>query len=129
MKKSFVIIIILILSLSLFGCSLLGPNKLTFCGNVDSNLKPINPSTTFSPGIVYALLNNGVSINTTEVEITIYVENGNIESVFDSGTIQTNQNWGTIAKGIYFIIPGKYKVVFTRTSDQKELGEGIVTIQ
>ncbi|MDP4090693.1 MAG: zinc-ribbon domain-containing protein [Bacillota bacterium] len=104
-------------------------SEVVFCEKVDSKLHPINPGTTFSTEEFYVTLTTAAPFHTTEINLTIYKENGASESVVIDTDRTVNQDWSILAVPLTLNTPGKYKVTFSRTSDGVKLGEGIVTIK
>jgi len=102
---------------------------VTFCQNVDKNLNAINASTTFPSGDVYVRIKTSSVFDTTKLKVTLYKIDGMKENVFDSVEQVVNQNWFVIAVPITFEETGTYKIVFTKLTDGKELGQGTVTIK
>lgn len=110
-------------------CSDIATDNVKFCTGIDNNLNPIGTSETFSAGKIYARLQAKAPFETTKIKITIYKQNNNAENIFDIGEQEVNQEWNTFNIPISLNNTGKYRVVFTNSSDNKKLGEGQVTIQ
>lgn len=103
--------------------------KVTFCENVDSNLNPINASTRFTTGRIYARLQSSTPFNTTRIKITLIYVDGSSEYVLDKTTEDCDPEWSIYAFPVTTVDSGKYKVIITDDITNKKIGEGTFTAE
>lgn len=103
--------------------------KVTFCEDVDNNLNPINSSTRFTTGQIYARLQSTSPFNTSRIKITLLYVDGASEIVLDSTVQDCNPAWTVYAFPVTTVDTGTYKVIIMDDVNNTKLGEGSFTAE
>ncbi|WP_333887809.1 DUF4190 domain-containing protein [Clostridium sp.] len=102
--------------------------KIVFCQYIDNNLNTTNIGDTFSvDSQFYAKFDNKAPVETSKLKLTIYMMNSNYFNVFYTEELDIEQDAAALAIPLKIDTAGKYKVIITRLSDNKKLGENEVT--
>lgn len=103
--------------------------KVTFCESVDSNLNPINTSTRFTTGQIYARLQSSTPFNTSRIKVTLIYVDGISEYILDSSVQDSNPAWTIFAFPVTTVDVGTYKVIIMDDVNNTKLGEGTFTAE
>ncbi|MBN2572433.1 MAG: hypothetical protein JXA68_09920 [Ignavibacteriales bacterium] len=120
--------IALLMSQCKFSCSVGGSDSVTFCTNVDDDLKCQNENDEFPIGEVWVRLETEDKFEVNQIVVSIYAVDGTKEELKFRDTGNVNPEWSIWAVPLTFPEVGKYKVTFTKP-DGKELGVGEITIK